>query len=214
MIAITLDALEAEAHQHIQRAALSWLDAASTILAIQESGLWQARGIPTWGEYVQVTFGLSASRIRQYRMALPLAHELLAEGIPSKESVLRTAITLADNAGLDPVQVVRVAEQAAQIKGKHATKSYIQSAVDTLLEARASNAVTLHDDLTVMPPTMQGVVLATREQVAERYKQASGGGITGTVQVTQLGEWVFTPDAPEAIEAGRATLFARRKALA
>lgn len=78
------------ATNHLTDAVNSWIAFCEEATAIQESGLWKAEA-GTWATFVRQTWDIDASRIRQFKSALPYAKRITEalENIPTKEADIR-----------------------------------------------------------------------------------------------------------------------------
>lgn len=200
---------ERRAMKYRDVAATAWMKFCRIAMQIKQSGLWKfvAR---TWDDYCKSRFGITASRVRQYKGALAYAEAIMESGNAMEETEgnirkLRSVVK-AD----DPLMVgtYKTGMSVASDLGLATpSKAIYRHAYETLQEV----AITGHADVggaqiaAGIPGAIEGAVLAKMAESKARNVSRMKGSqkISGTLRRLGAG-WQFIPatniDLPDELE--------------
>lgn len=200
---------ERRAMKYRDVAATAWMKFCRIAMQIKQSGLWKFAA-KTWDDYCKSVFGITASRIRQYKGALAYAEAIMDAGnaLEETESNIRKlrSVVKAD----DPLMIgtYKTAMSVASDLGLATpSKAIYRHAYETLQEV----AITGHADVegaqvhAGIPGAIEGAVLSKIAEAKVRNVSRMKGSrkVSGTLR--RLGEgWQFIPagnvDLPDELE--------------
>ena len=160
-----LTSLETKAIAHKENALEEWRLFVATALEIQASGLYEGN----WESYCRKTFKLSATRIRQYKAAVPYA-ELIEQttGYQPTENQIRNLREAVE----DESKLIEVYRQAASLYEGEPAKRHFQVIADVLEQVETKNAVTVDGkSVGVTPVTVDAAMKEACIEADMRFKQ-------------------------------------------
>lgn len=198
-----LSQLEAKARSYFSAAMQNWQLFAETCLQIQSSGLWEAEGFDSWKEYCRARLPVGASRIRQYKAALPYA-ELLSQatGYKPSENQVRSLLQVVK----DETKLIQVYKEAAKRTDEQPAKRHFEAVLGVVEETETTGAVSVGG--LSMPATDVTLDSAMNEAVMEanlRFDEHKRRGKSTAINITLRrvnGSWQVNADGdlPDVVE--------------
>lgn len=195
--------LEAKARSYFTAAMQNWQLFAETCLGIQSSGLWEAEGFDSWKAYCRARLPVGASRIRQYKAALPYA-ELLSQatGYKPSENQIRSLLQVVK----DESKLIQVYKEAAKRTDEQPAKRHFEAVLSVVEETETTGAVSVGG--LSMPATDVTQNAAMNEAVMEadlRFAEHRKRGKATEIKITLKrvgGSWQVSADGdlPDLVE--------------
>lgn len=198
-----LQQLEAKARSYFTAAMQNWQLFAEICLEIQSSGLWEEEGFDSWKDYCRARLPVGASRIRQYKAALPYA-ELLSQatGYQPSENQVRSLLQVVK----DETKLIQVFKEAAKRSDKQPAKRHFEAVLGVVEEQETTGAVSVGG--LSMQATDVTLDAAMNEAIMEanlRFEEHKRRGKSTAIKITLKrvnGEWQVNADGdlPDSLE--------------
>lgn len=200
---------ERRAMKYRDVAATAWMKFCRIAMQIKQSGLWKFAA-RTWDDYCRGVFGITASRVRQYKGALAYAEAIMGAGDAFEETEgnirkLRSVVKADDPLMIGTYKAAM--SVAADLGLATPSRAIYRHAYETLQEV----AVTGHADVdgaqvaAGIPGAIEGAVLSKMAEAKARNVSRMKGSrkVSGTLRRLGAG-WQFIPagnvDLPDEIE--------------
>jgi hypothetical protein len=197
-----LSQLEAKANGHKANALKEWQAFVDTVTEIYNKHDWKSKA-PDWDKYCRTAFKLSASRIRQYKAAVPYAEILeQATGYQPTENQIRSLREVVK----DESKLITVYKAAAALYEGKPDKRHFVASLEVLQQAEETGAVSVGGHAT--PVTSRTLDAATKEACEEadkRFWEHRKGSKATAINITLKrinGAWQVSADGdlPDVVE--------------
>jgi hypothetical protein len=195
-----LKATEHKAKKYRDLATMAWMQFSQTVMEIKASGLWLSSGME-WDEYCRERFGVSASRIRQYKGVMPYVDALEDIGLVADEteSNLRKLKKVIESDSPLLAPVYQAAHSVANELGlKAPSEAIYKHTYEIMSEANITNHVDVDGAQVPLntPQAIESAVISSLTEANERNKQRlrGNGGIKVAGMMKRLGNgYQFIP---------------------